>query len=286
MKPLTTLALARRKITGWRMLGYIAYVVVIAMWVGPLIWLVSSSLKPEADIVTYPVRWIPQEITWEHYIRVVERFPLPFWYRNSMIVAAATVAIVVGVDVLCAYALARMNFFGRNFLLLLFISTFLLPAEVTFIPLFMALAKLGVAKSLWSLILPPSASAFGVFLLTQFFKTIPTELEEAAAIDGCGRLRILFKVILPLSKPALAAVTLFTFLASWNNYMWPLIVSTGDENVTLPVGLANLYGSGLLSQYYGIVFAASVYATLPVLIVFLALQRFFVQGIALSGIKG
>jgi len=182
-----------------------------------------------------------------------------------------------------------MRFRGREWLFLLILSTILVPVHITIVPLFLGLAKLKLTDTYFSLIMPTVANGFGVFLLRQFFQGIPAELEEAAIIDGASRLGVLLRVVLPLARPAITAVAIFLFILSWNDFMWPLIVTNTDATRTLPVGLASslagTVGGGAIA-YYGMGMAGSVLATLPVLVIFLVLQRHFVQGIALTGLKG
>jgi ABC-type glycerol-3-phosphate transport system permease component len=182
-----------------------------------------------------------------------------------------------------------MRFRGQQWIFLLILSTILVPVHITIVPLFLGLAKLRLTDTYFSLIMPTVANGFGIFLLRQFFQGIPQELEEAAVIDGASRLGVLVRVVLPLSRPALTAVAIFLFILSWNDFMWPLIVTNSDATRTLPVGLAaSLAGtvSGGAIAYYGMSMAGSVLATVPALLIFLALQRYFVQGIALTGLKG
>jgi ABC-type glycerol-3-phosphate transport system permease component len=205
-----------------------------------------------------------------------------------MVAAGATV-LGLAVSIPAAYAFARMRFRGQQWVFLLILSTILVPVHITIVPLFIGLAKLKLTDTYFSLIMPTVANGFGVFLLRQFFQNIPQELEEAATIDGASRLGILIRVILPLSRPAVTAVAIFMFILSWNDFMWPLIVTNSDATRTLPVGLAASLGGtvgGQAISYYGMSMAGAVLATVPALLIFLLLQRYFVQGIALTGLKG
>ena len=265
---------------------YLFMVLVGLIWSVPFIWIVVSSLKEEGKILTYPVVWIPDPLTFEHYISVLERFPLLDWFLNSVIVSGTTVLISTTVVSLGAYAFARMRFRGRNFLYMAILASFLLPGEVTLVPLFLGFSKLGNLDSYFSLIVVGIADAFNLFLLTQFFKTFPVELEEAAVIDGSTRLGILKDLILPLSRPALITVILFKFFSTWNEFTWPLIAVNSDAHRTLPVGIATFVArSGSMSIYYGIIMAGAILACIPALMLFFSLQRYFVQGIATTGLK-
>ncbi len=228
---------------------------------------------------------MPSHPTGEYFPAVFARFPILGWFRNSTVVAVLTTVCTLVVDALAAYPLARMRFPGRRLILGTIIATFLLPYELLFVPLFLGLNMFGIADSIFSLAIPPSANALGVFLLVRFFETIPRELEEAAFLDGCSRLGFFCRILLPLSRPGLATVAIFAFVGSWNNFFWPLIVSSSEATRTLPVGLATMVGSGM-SMRQGVLMAAAVIATVPALVFFLALQRYFVQGIASSGVKG
>src|SRR5574341_848381 len=263
---------------------------VLVLWLAPLLWVVSTSLKPEGQILSLVPRWIPKTITLENYLEVFQKFRLERWLLNSLVVTAGATLLGLGVSVPAAYAFARMRFRGQQWLFILILSTILVPVHITLVPLFIGLAKVKLTDTYFSLIMPTVANGFGVFLLRQFFQGIPRELEEAAVIDGATRLGVLVRIILPLSRPALTAVAIFLFLLSWNDFMWPLIVTNTDATRTLPVGLATFVGGGTVGgqsiAYYGIGMAASVLATIPAIVLFLALQRYFVQGIALTGLKG
>ena len=262
---------------------------VLLLWVGPLVWMVSTSLKPEGQILSLVPRWIPQVFTLENYRDVLLKFPMVAWGLNSLVVASGATILGLVVSIPAAYAFAKMRFRGQQWIFLLILSTILVPVHITIVPLFLGLAKLRLTDTYLSLIMPTVANGFGIFLLRQFFQGIPQELEEAAIIDGASRLGVLVRVVLPLSRPALTAVAIFLFILSWNDFMWPLIVTNSDATRTLPVGLAaSLAGtvSGGAIAYYGMSMAGSVLATVPALLIFLLLQRYFVQGIALTGLKG
>jgi ABC-type glycerol-3-phosphate transport system permease component len=227
--------------------------------------------------------------TLENYRDVLDKFRLVAWGVNSIVVAAGATIVGLVVSIPAAYAFAKMRFRGQQWLFLLILSTILVPVHITIVPLFLGLAKLKLTDTYFSLIMPTVANGFGVFLLRQFFQGIPKELEEAAVLDGASRLGILLRVVLPLSRPPIMAVAIFLFIQSWNDFMWPLIVTNSDATRTLPVGLASsLAGtvSGGAIAYYGMSMAGSVLATVPALLIFILLQRYFVQGIALTGLKG
>ncbi len=265
---------------------YVLMGAVAILWGAPFLWMGVTSLKPESEIFRYPIVWWPVHPTLSYYTSLWAQFALPLWFRNSLVVAVVTTALTLVVDAPAAYPLARMRFRGQRVVLLTILATFLLPGEILIVPLFLALSRLGIVDSYFSLSVPAASNAFGVFLLTQFFKTVPTELEDAAVIDGCTRFGFFWRILVPLSQPALVTVAIFTFVGSWNNFFWPVIVTNSDETRTLPVGLSTLVAGAGMSMRFGILMAAAVVATLPALVFFLALQRYFVRGIATTGIKG
>jgi len=271
-----------------RLLLYFCLYLVIILWSAPIVWMISTSLKPENQVFSYPPKWIPKTFTLENYATILREFPIDLWLYNSVVVAVLTTIIVLIIDSLAAYAFARMDFKGRDFLFMLVLSTLMIPIQASVVPLFLLMTKLRLADTYVGLILPQVANPLGIFLLRQFFSGIPVELEDAAKIDGCSRMGILIHIILPLSLPVLATLAIFTFVASWNNFLWPLII-TRTETVTLPVGLSSFssgVGEAPEARQYGIVMAASGFATFPVLLIFLFLQRYYIRGITFTSIKG
>lgn len=256
----------------------------------PLGWMFVTSLKPEGQILTYPPRWVPETVTLENFQRVLSRHPFGRWAWNSVVVAAASTVVVLVLDALAGYALARLHFRGRDLLFTVIVSVLLVPIQVTVVPLFLVFSQVRMLDTYAALILPTTANVTGVFLMRQFFLGIPAEIEEAARIDGCGAVRTWWSVVLPLSRPALAAVAALTFVGSWNNFLWPLIVISSDRSRTLPVGTAQYMGATAgasgSAPSYGPPMASAVMATLPALMVFFALQRYFVRGVTMSGLKG
>ncbi|MGN9909418.1 carbohydrate ABC transporter permease [Phytohabitans sp. LJ34] len=252
--------------------------------VGPFLWAALSSLKPEAEIRRIPGTWWPQTITLDNYDELLSRLDFPQAFANSAIVAVLT---TVGNLVFCSllgYALAKLRFPGRRALFLVVLGTLMVPSMVTFVPQFVMVSNLGLVNSYGGLILPFLATPFGVFLMRQYLLSIPDELIEAARVDGAGELRIFARIVLPLCGPALATLTILTFLASWNNFLWPLVVATTEDKYTLPVALA-LYSVGQNRIDFGLVLAGAVAVLLPVVIVFVLLQRHFLRGIATTGLK-
>jgi multiple sugar transport system permease protein len=250
----------------------------------PFIWMVISSFKPEGEVMAVPPTWWPETVTTDNYRQLFTQLDFPTYFLNSAIVAGT---VALGNVVFCSmlgYALAKLEFPGKRVVFALVLGTLMVPGVVTFIPLFVLVTNIGLANSLPGMILPFLAGPFGVFLMRQFILTLPDELIHAARVDGAGELRIFFSVILPLCWPPIATLAVLTFLTSWNNFLWPLVVATSEEKYTLPVALA-LYSIGQNATQYGLLLAGSVVVVLPVLVVFLVLQRRIMEGVAMTGIK-
>jgi len=250
----------------------------------PFAWMVLSSLKSEGEIRRVPPTWLPEAPSLANFSDLFARLDFPQFFTNSAVVATA---VTVGNLVFCSmlgYVLAKSEFGGRTWLFRLVLATLMIPGMVTLVPLFVLVANIGLVNTYWGLILPFLAGPFGVFLMRQFIQGIPDELIDAARMDGASELRIFLQVVMPLCKPALATLAILTFLGSWNNFLWPLVVATSEEKYTLPVALA-LYSVGQNQTEYGLLLAGAVVIVVPVLAVFLLLQRYFVQGIAMTGIK-
>ena len=253
-----------------RLALYAIMIFVAIVWGAPFIWMFVTSIKPDNEVFSYPPTWWPNEPTLEFYTRLFDSFPMLQWFRNSLIVATITTVLTLATNILAAYPLARMRFRGRKIVLLIILSTFLLPGEILLVPLFLGMIKFKLANTYFSIAVPAAANAFGVFLMTQFFLTIPVELEEAGRLDGCSRFGLLWRIFIPLSKPVIATVAIFTFVRSWNDFFWPLIISNTDATRTVPVGLAVFVGRGL-SMRFGVIMASAAAATIPAVIFFLLL---------------
>jgi multiple sugar transport system permease protein len=251
--------------------------------IAPFIWMVLTSFKELPDILTYPPRWIPKVFTLQNFINAFTAAPFGRYYANSLFVAFSVMLGQLMTCSLAAYAFARLHFRGRDVLFYIFLGTMMIPGQVTMIPSFMVLHWLGWVDTYEALIVPGLASAFGTFLLRQFFMTIPRDLEDAAAIDGCGKFGVLWRIILPLSRPALATLAIFTFMGVFNDFLWALIVVSSEEMRTVQLGLA-IFRDRYQTDW-GQLMAASVVATLPILTVFFFAQKYFIKGITLSGMK-
>lgn len=258
----------------------IAGVIMIA----PLIWLISTSLTPGLDAFQLPPNWIPRPLTFENFGNIADLVPFGQMAVNSLLIAVLTTAGALLTSILAGYAFSRLNFPGRQPIFLILLAALMVPSQLTVIPVFILMRNLNLLDHTISVWLPACVNVFGIFFLRQYFSSIPRDLDEAAKLDGAGHLRILFRIIVPLSGPAIAALTIFVFEASWNNFFWPLIFLTSPEQMTLPVGLITLQtGQGGPAV---VVFAAIAAIVLPILVLFLFFQRAFVASIATTGLRG
>ena len=268
----------------------VSYGVLIALtvlFVSPLIWMLSTALKTNQEATRLVPTWVPENFSREGFDAILtrsEQTPVFRWFLNSMFAALAQATIVVATSAMAAYALARLEFPGKRILTAMIISTLFIPGIIFLTPTYLILDELQWLDSLLAVIFPGAAGAIGVFLLRQFFISIPKELEEAAVLDNAGPWKIFLRVILPLSKPALATLFLLAFLTNWNDFLLPLAVLFSPENLTLPPGLGLLQGAYTTS--YEIIMAGAVVATVPALLLFIVAQRFIIEGVASTGIKG
>ncbi|HET9493666.1 MAG TPA: carbohydrate ABC transporter permease [Chloroflexia bacterium] len=270
-----------------RLVGiYVVLVLVALIILLPLLWLLSTSLKLPRDLFTNTIDWIPRTVTFDNYTRLFanQQTPVGRWFLNSLAIASITTLLVLTVDSMAAYAYARMNFPGRNALFGIMLLTLFLPGFMFIIPNFLTVNFLGLINNWGAVILPGLAGVFGVFFLRQFFQGIPKELEEAAEIDGANRFEIFYRIVLPLSRPALATLGIITFLASWNDFLWPLLVLKDRQIQTLPPGLSTLQSA--YTSDYGLIMAGAVVVAIPVLVLYMLLQRYIVQSVASTGLKG
>ena len=250
----------------------------------PLLWMLSASLMPTGEAGTFPPPLLPSAPTLEHYRALFARADMGRYLFNSALVATSVTAVSVFVNSLAGYAFAKLRFRGRRRLFRALLAGLVVPAQVAMLPLFLQMRALGLVNSYAGVVVPAAASIFGVFLVRQFALSIPDSLLEAARIDGASEFGVYWRVALPLLRPVLVTLALFTFMGSWNDFMWPLIVLTDDDLYTLPVALATLTRERVQDSEF--MMAGAVVTTLPVLVVFLALQRQYVRGILLGGVKG
>lgn len=267
-----------------RAILYVALSLFAFLMLVPFYWMVATALKDQTNVLIFPPQWVPVPPQFQNFITAWTVRPFDRWFLNSIFVASAVTILQLVTCSLAAYAFARLRFRGRDTLFLLYLGTLMIPGQVTLIPTFILMRYVGWLNTYEALILPPAFSAFGTFLLRQFFLTIPYELEEAARIDGCNRFQTYSRIILPLAGPALAALTIFTFMAQWNSFLWPLVVTDSIDMKTITVGLRAFQGQYMTE--YNLMMAAATVSLIPVVVVFLAAQRYFVEGITLTGITG
>jgi multiple sugar transport system permease protein len=255
---------------------------VIALF--PMYWLFTNAFTPITSVPPLTPILVPafQLDNFERLL-VNNKF-YSNWMVNSLIVGLAVTVWHIFFDTLAGYAFAKKNFPFRNLFFWLIVSTLMIPIHVTFIPLYIIIRQFGLIDSLWALILPGTANAFGIFLMRQYIQTLPSELEDAARIDGCNEIGVFWNVILPLSQPAIAALAIFTFVRSWNDFLWPVIALNKPQNYTLTVGVANMQGEFLTD--WGIIFSGAALAALPMVIFFLLFQKYFLEGVRMGALKG
>jgi len=290
---LQTHALAARseRTTGTRGIGPSLYLVVIygvlivagAIAIVPFLYVVSTSLKDTAALFSYPPEWIPSEPTLTNFQTLLDDFPYLRWMLNSLIVASAVTIIKVMIDSMAGYAFAKMSFPGRDALFLVVLMTLMVPFAATLIPLFIIVRNLNLTNSYPGLILPALASPIGIFMMRQFIESLPSDLENAARLDGCSEFQIFRRVILPLMKPGLVVLGVFTFMTQWTSYLWPLVISTREDMLTLTVGVQSL--RSLFTVNWGVLSAGAVLSMLPLILVFLFLQRYFIAGSIAGALK-
>ena len=267
-----------------RVLLYIVLIALACVTLIPFVWMLSSSLKLDREVFEFPIRWIPKTFHWENYSLIWTKVPMLTYFRNTAIVAICVTFIQTLTSSFAAYAFAKMTFKGRDVLFLCYIATIAVPWQVYMLPQFIMMRSFGLYDNLASIMCLQAFSAFGVFLMRQFYQNIPTDLCEAARIDGLSEYGIWARIMLPLSKAAIATLVIFTFVNTWNDYMGPLIYLSSDKNKTIQVGLRRFIQEN--TTEYHLIMAASVVSLVPVTIVFLCLQKYFIEGIATSGLKG
>lgn len=262
-------------------LGLIALIVLI-----PMVWMFSTSFKLKSQLFTKEIYWIPKVITLENYTKILNNPSLPIvkWFMNTLYVAVVQTGLIIFIDSLAGYAYARMDFPGRNKIFTLLLATLFLPGVMFLVPNFVTTTRLGMLDTYWGVIIPGLAGVFGVFFMRQFFQGIPKELEEAAQIDGANQLEVFWKIALPLAKPAIATLAVISFLASWNDFLWALLILKDRNIQTLQPGLRTLQGA--YTSEYGLMMAGAVIVAIPVLLIYVFLQRFIVQSVATTGLKG
>jgi len=266
-------------------LGHVVLIALSLLFLAPVLFMISTSLKADNQIYTSNIQWIPNPPVWHNYPAALAYFPFWLYLRNTLIICVGTVIGTVFSAALPAYGFARLKWRGRNAMFILMIATIMLPSQVTLMPVFLLFRSLGWTGSFLPLIVPSFfGNAFSIFLLRQFFLGIPQELSDAARIDGCNELGILVRIILPLAKPALATVALFSFMGAWTDFQGPLIYLHDSHQYTLAIGLQSFLGRH--GGEWNLLMAASTVVTLPLIAAFFFAQRTFIQGIAMTGVKG
>lgn len=271
--------------TAGRVVLYVVLALVTLLIVLPLVWIVLTSFKTDSDAIRNPFSAFPAPWSMDAYITLASgQQPIFRWFLNSLLAATLQTAIILVTASAAAYALARLEFWGKKIVFGAIIATLLVPPVIFLIPNYLIVQNLGWLDTIWAISIPGAASAFGVFFLRQFFIGLPVEIEEAARIDGAGDIRIFLQIVIPLARPALATLAVLSFLANWNDFLWPVYVLLSPENLTLQPGLAQLQGA--YSTHFAIVMAGAVIASIPVLILFSIAQRHIVDSVASSGVKG
>ncbi|QRV17402.1 carbohydrate ABC transporter permease (plasmid) [Haloterrigena salifodinae] len=263
-----------------RILLYVVLTLGAIWWAIPFWWTLATSLAAQPSAATI----LPDAVTFDHYRRLWESVPLVQWFINTLIFAGCVTAFNLTFDSLAGYALAKIDFWGREKLFLAFLSTMMVPGMVILIPTYLIITELGLVNTYPGLILPLAAQPFGIFLLRQHFKDLPSSLGDAAKMDGCNELQIFYKIYLPMAKPAIATLGIFTFMTTWNNFQWPLIIANDEAMYTLPVAIYAVQGQ--YATEWGLIMAAATIIVLPVIAVFLSAQKYFIRGMSLGGMKG
>ena len=267
-----------------KVLLYIVLIAVALFTLIPFVWMISSSLKLDREVFSYPMKWIPETYHWENYVLIWQKVPMLTYFKNTAFIAIVVTFLQTLTSSFAAYAFAKLSFKGRDTLFLAYIATIAVPWQAYMLPQFIMMRSMGLYDTLWAMVVLQAFSAFGVFLMRQFYQGVPTELCEAARIDGLSEYGIWARIMLPLSKAAIATLVIFTFIGTWNDYMGPMIYLTRDFNKTIQVGLRRFIQEN--SSDYHLIMAASMVSLLPVSVVFLCLQKYFIEGIATSGLKG
>lgn len=266
-------------------IGEVVLTVAALVFIAPVILIAITAFKPDGEIVHFR-GILPQQWTTANFVEILgnpEEIPIVRWFANSVLISTSVSLLVVTVSSMAAYAFARLNLPGKRWLFPLIISTLMIPGQLLLVPVYLILSRLGWLDTPLALIIPAGGGAFGFFLLHQFFLGIPRDLEEAAELDGCSRFGIYWRIVLPLARPALAALTIFTFVGSWNEFLAPLVFLESIDKYTLPMGVA-LFQSSYATEY-GLTLAAAILCTLPVIVAFLLFQKQIIQSVALTGLK-
>ncbi|MBB6022297.1 alpha-1,4-digalacturonate transport system permease protein [Paenibacillus sp. JGP012] len=259
-------------------------IVAAVLWLLPVLWVVISALKTNSDLYSFPPKLWPDPVTFEHFTAAFKKGDFGLYFMNSTIVTLSSTLLLLLINSMAGFALAKYRFRGSSIILIAFISTLMIPIEVIMIPIFKVLSALGLYNTLLAIIIPPAATPTGVFLMRQYLLTVPDELLEAARMDGAGEWKIYWSIILPIAKPILAVLAIFSFMWRWDDFVWPLIAISDPSKYTIQLALSNFIGE--YNVDWGSLLAMSVITMLPVLVVFMVFQRYFVSGMITSGMKG
>lgn len=273
--------------SGKRLTHFLSYLILIAglgIMILPFVFMVSTSVKTLEGATQFPIKWIPATLNWRNFIEVFEIIPMARFMLNTLVVASVVTVGSLTLSSLAAYAFARLEFKGRNQLFFLYLATLMIPGQVTMIPVFIIMSRINMLDTYSALIFPSLFTAFGVFMLRQFFMAIPKDLEEAARIDGCNHFRIYWHIVLPISKPAFVTLGIFIFLREWSEFLWPLVVIESAHMQTIQVGLRSFMGE--FGTDWHLLMAGALIAELPVIILYIFCQKYVIEGIATTGIKG
>lgn len=276
---------AHKKAVASKVIVYVILIIVAALMIIPFLWMLSASIKSDREVFQMnPFIWIPENPKWSNYSEIWTKIPFGKFISNTVFLTIVVTCLQLLTSSFAAYAFAKLNFKHKNLMFMAYLSTIAMPWQVYMVPQFIMMRKMGLNDKLLAIICLQAFSAFGVFMMKQFYEGIPDELCEAARIDGMSEYKIYKNIMLPLSKPALSTLTIFTFVSTWNDYLGPLIYLKSQEKKTIQLGLKMFIGQ--YSSDYGLIMAGSVISLIPVLIVFLILQRYFVEGVASTGLKG
>jgi multiple sugar transport system permease protein len=262
----------------------IVLIILAIIWIVPILWAIDTSLKPEGETTAIPISWFASHFTLAAFVSTLATSSLPIWYVNSFLTSAIISVVTVALASMAAFSFSRIPFRGRNVLFWIILAGIMIPGQILIVPLFTQMQALGLVDTYWSIILPQIASPIAVFIFKQYFDGIPYELEEAATMDGASLFRVYWQIWMPLARPAIAAVAIFAFVISWNNFLLPFIMISGNNTMTVPVGLATVQTS--FGIRYAQIMASAILGGIPVLVVFLFFQRQIVQGFAATGLKG
>jgi len=266
-----------------KFLKYTLLLIVSFVFLFPILWVLLSSFKPQSELFTYPLTILPHRPTLENYVNAFASGDFITYYKNSLFVSVVATLITITINVMAGYALSKFWFRGRDLIFYVMVGTLMIPLQAIMIPIFILLKNLGLLNSLWGIIIPPAATPTGVFLARQYLQTIPDSFIEAARIDGAGEFKIFTMIIVPLAKPIIATIAIFSFMWRWNDFLWPFIVGSANQTMTLQLALANFVGQFQIN--WGNLLAMTVVTMIPMIIVFLALQKYFVKGLTAGGVK-